>query len=145
MVAITLLVIASGVVGIKMQAAVRKKQFRSQLERLEARLLVSQKLAIAMQSDWKGVLKKQGKEWVYSTTCEEERARKLASLRLSSMEIYFNGEIIDEIEVDFFASGQVLPEGTFFFTANDEKVYWKTSDIFQRQAGKKSGPAHPND
>jgi len=145
MVAITLLAIASGVVGIKMQSAVRKKQFHSQLERFQARLLVSQKLAIAMQADWKGVLKKQGKEWIYSTTCEEEQARKLSPLSLNSMEIFFDGEKVDEIEIDFFASGQVLPEGNFIFTANEETIRWKTSEIFQRNAGKKSGPVHPND
>lgn len=145
MVAITLLVIASGAVGLKMQAAVRKKQFHAQLERLQARLLVSQKLAIATQADWKGVLKKQGKEWVYTTSCEEEQARKLTPLKLSSIEIFFEGEKVNELQIDFFASGQVLPEGNFLFTANNEKIHWKTKEIFQRLAGLKSGPAHPND
>jgi hypothetical protein len=145
MVAITLLVIASGAIGIKMHTAVRKKQFHAQLERLQARLLVSQKLAIATQADWKGVLKKQGKEWVYTTTCEEEQARKLSPLRLLSLEIFFEREKVDELQIDFFASGQVLPEGNFLFTANNEKIRWETKEVFQRQAGQKSGPTHPND
>lgn len=145
MMAIVLLAMASGVIGWKMHKAVEKKQFQSQLERLQTRFTVAQKLAVTMQADWKGVLKKQKKEWVFETTCEEGTARKLSPLHLKAMEVFFDGKKVDELTFDFFSSGKVLPEGNFSFTTPSDKVQWKTSQLFQRQEGKKLGPIHPNE
>ncbi len=145
MIALALLLIASGVIGMKMYHAVQKKQFQSAVERLRTRLLVSQKLAVVMQADWKGVLKKKGKEWIFEAACEEVNARKFAPLRFSVAEIRFNGRRIDQLTLDFFATGQVLPEGTLLFSSDSEKVRWETADLFQREAGKGLGPLHPAD
>ena len=126
-----LLVIASGAIGWKMHKAVAKKQFQSQLERLKDRFTVTQKLAIAMQADWKGVLKKSGKGWVFETVCEEGSARKFAQLRLDSLDIRFGGKTFDDLTIDFFASGKVLPEGTLSISSGSEKAKWEVSDFFQ--------------
>lgn len=120
-----LLAIASGVIGVKMFKAVERKRFHSQIERLQSQLFVTQKLAIAMQADWKGVLKKEKNGWLYQTVCEEENTRKLSWVHLNSMDIFFNGKKIDEIIIDFFATGEVLPQGTFRFVAKDETMNWE--------------------
>jgi prepilin-type N-terminal cleavage/methylation domain-containing protein len=142
MVAMVLLVIASGVIGMKMYDAVQKKYFQSELERLKARLLVSQRLAVAMQADWKGTLTRHGDEWIFDVACEEQERRKLAPLTLHSA-LLLDGKRFNDLTFDFFASGQVSPTGTLSFSRKSERVDWKLSEIYQRDEGKKLGPIHP--
>ena len=143
MIAIVLLAIVSGVIGVKMHAAVQKKKFKSELARLRVRVAVSQRLAVAMQADWKGTLKRDPHGWIFETACEELEGRRLSTLHMDRMEIAFNGKKIDTFTIDFFASGHILPEGVIRFTTGSEKVEWKTPDIFFRDEGTTLGPAHP--
>jgi len=145
MVAIVILVIASGVVGLRVHKAVEKKKFQSELDRLRVRFTISQRLATAMQADWKGTLKREEKGWVFETACEEVEGKRLSPLHLEGIEIQFNGKKVRELTIDFFSSGHTSPEGTFQFSRDSEKIQWKTSEIFLRDEGKKLGPAHPND
>lgn len=144
MVAIVIVVIASGVIGLRMHKAIEKKKFQSELARLRVRFTVSQRLAVACQADWKGSLKREGKGWIFETVCEEVSGKKLTPLHFESIEIFFNGKKVDDLTIDFFASGQTFPEGIFLFIRDSETVEWKTSEIFFREEGKKLGPAHPN-
>jgi prepilin-type N-terminal cleavage/methylation domain-containing protein len=141
MVAIALLVIASGGIAWKMQGAVRKKQFQSQVERLHTRLAVCQRMAMAMQADWRAVLQHKGNEWILQAFCDEG-TRKLAPLVLH-LEILLDGKKVNEVAVDFFASGQVLPGGVLTLSQKGERVEWKLSEIFQREGGEKLGPLCP--
>jgi prepilin-type N-terminal cleavage/methylation domain-containing protein len=145
MVAIVILVIASGIVGLRMHKAIEKKKFQSELERLRIRFTVSQRLATAMQADWKGTLKREGKGWIFETACEEVSGKRLALLHLEPFEIFFNGKRVRELTIDFFCSGYTFPEGIFVFERGEEKSEWKTSDLFLRNEGRKLGPVHPND
>lgn len=143
MVALVLLVIAGGGIVWKMQGAIQKKRFQSELERFRARLTVCQRLSVAMQSDWKGVLERKGNEWVFEVSCEEE-ARKLPPLTLHS-KILLNGKKFDGMTFDFFSSGEVFPLATLTFSQKDERTEWQLSEIFEREEGKKLGPLHPAD
>lgn len=145
LVAITLLAITSGVIGWKLSEAIGKKQFQSQIERLKIRFTITQKMALAMQSDWKAVLKKQGSQWVLETSSEEAGPKKLAPLKLNSLDILFDGKKVDALTFDFFSSGQVLPEGKFQFSWKKAKLEIKTTELFEREEGKKLGPLHPNE
>jgi prepilin-type N-terminal cleavage/methylation domain-containing protein len=145
MVAIVILVIASSVVGLRMHKAIEKKKFQSELERLRIRFTVSQRLATAMQADWKGTLKHEGKGWIFETVCDEVSGKRLTPLHLEALKIFFNGKTVKELTVDFFASGHTFPEGVFLFERGEEKSQWKTSELFLRNEGKKLGPVHPSD
>ena len=129
MVAIVLIALASGVVAFNMRGAIEKKKFRSDLERLRARLTLAQKLALAMESDWKGVLKKEPGGWVFATEAEGVDTRKVPPLHLGQIEISFNGKPVRELTIDFFATGLTLPEGDFVFVRGAEKAEWKISEI----------------
>lgn len=144
MVAIALLLLASSWMGLKIHQGICKKRFQSDLERIEARCLMIQKLAVAMQADWKGVLKKKGVQWVFEATCDEPRAKKFSSLKLESpLQLFFEAKESDEVSFDFFSNGRVLPEGTFLFAYRGETVRWETSQFFQREEGEKAGPTRP--
>ena len=145
MVAIALLVIAGSAVGWNLRKAVLKKQFQSELERLQVRFAVAQKFALSMQADWKGTFKKRKKEWLFELACEDGRAKKLSPLHLKTMEIFFDEKTADGLEIDFFSSGKVFPEGTFRFNSPFNPIYWKTSAFFKREEGKRLGPLHPNE
>ncbi len=129
-----LLVIASGAIGINMHKAIQKKKFQSELDQLKALLITSQKLALAMQADWQGTLRKEAQGWVFESVCEEISGKKLTPLHLGETEIFFNGKKIRKLEVDFFSSGLTLPEGVFVFLRNSQKVEWRTADLFSFQA-----------
>lgn len=143
MVAIFLLTMVSGIVGIRMHKAIQKKKYHSELQRLRDRFTVSQKLAVAMQADWRGTLKKEGKRWIFETVCEEISNRKLPPLTFVEMDIVVNGKKIREITINFFASGHTLPDGVFIFSNDSEKTVWKTSDLFLKDEGQVLGPSPP--
>lgn len=145
MIALALLALAGGAIGWKMHKAVAKKQFQSQVERLKERFEITQKLAIAMQADWRGFLRKNGDGWVFETVCEEDAARKFSPLRLESVNIHFEGRQVDVLEIDFFASGKVFPLGCLCLFKGDEKTKWQVSDFFEKNQGKNLGPIHPNE
>ncbi len=145
LIAIVLLAIASSVVGLRMHKAIEKKKFQTELQQLRSRIKVSQKLAISMQADWRGTLKKEEKGWVFEAKCEEVEGRRLPPLHLDRLEIFFNGKRVEELNFDFFASGHTFPEGVFLFQSDAGKERWKTSELFLREEGGELGPLHPND
>lgn len=136
MVAIVLLTIVSGVVGLKMHTAIQKKKFHSDIERLKIKMALSQKLAIANEGDWAGTLKKKGKGWIFEASSEE--GKKLAPLHLDPMEIYFKGKKVDALTFEFFASGHTSPDGVFLFIRDEQRTSWATSELFLRNEGERS-------
>ena len=132
MIAFFLLTLAAGVIGIRMHKAIQKKKFQSELERLRDRFYVSQRIAVAMQADWKGTLKKEKQGWVFEVRCQEVSVRDLKPLKFSPTAISFNGKSIEKFEIDFFSSGVVQPEGVFTFLRGSEKTQWKTAELFPR-------------
>lgn len=121
MIAIALVAMASALVGWKMQEAVKRKKFQSEIERLHVRLAVCQRLATAAQSDWRGTLKPQKEGWLFEMNCEEEGKKKLAPLKLHRMDIFLDGKKVDQLTIDFFSSGHVSPEGKLLFSQGAER------------------------
>lgn len=127
MVAFVLLAIASSIVGVRMHKAIEKKKFYSEIERFKNRLFVSQRLALAMQSDWKGVLKKENDGWTFLVTCEESNVRQLKPLRMEKKQILFNGREVQELEFSFFSTGIVFPLGKLTIQKGSEFAEWELS------------------
>lgn len=135
MVALALLLIAAGALGLKMHSMVQKKKFQSQLNRLKSRFCACQKLAIAMQSDWEGVLKQEGRNWVFETQClDGVKMKKLSPLVLEPpFQVFFNGKVISGIQVDFYSSGEVLPKGELRFRKDKtDSQQWQIPEMFQK-------------
>lgn len=146
MIAFVLIAIASGIVSLKMHGAIEKKKFHSDIDRLKARMCVAQKLAMAGQADWSGILKREGRGWVFSIHCEEVSGKQLIPLHIAKMDIVLNGKKVqDQLHFDFFASGHTAPEGVISFTRDSYQSKWNGFDLFQRNEGKKGGATHPND
>ncbi len=148
MVALALILIAGGFAGWKMHQAVCKKRFQSELSRLQSRLLTCQRLATAMQCDWKGVLSKKGSEWNFETVCIESLdAKKMKPLQLHSFDLFYNGKKTEFLEIDFFSSGQTDPDGSLLFVQEEQKSEMRFPELFQRESSgnsKKKGPPFPN-
>lgn len=152
---IALIGISCSLVGWKMHSAVQDKHFQSDLDRLRSQCLLSQKLAIAMQADWQGVLQKKGKHWVFQTFCVESVRMKGGSpINMDRLHLFVDGEKKDGLVFEFFSSGQVSPEGTLLFCQNPNdpralRQEWKIPDLFQRSEqdlkSRVPGPAHPDD
>jgi type II secretory pathway pseudopilin PulG len=124
MVAFTLLLIAAGALSLKMHHMVQEKKFQSQISRLKERFSACQKLAIAMQTDWEGVLKKEGENWVFETHCFDGRKEtNLPPLLLDlSVQVFLNDKPVSNIHIDFYSSGQILPKGELRFVKDKTRI-----------------------
>lgn len=146
MIAFLLIALASSLIGFKLLPAIEKKKFYSDLDRLKARMFTAQKLAIAMQADWKGCLKKDPLGWVFTVECAEWNGKRLTPLHISKMDIFLNRKKIpDQLEFDFFASGHLTPIGVFSFSRDLHQATWQNLELFQREEGEKLGPLHPTE
>ncbi|HSX13439.1 MAG TPA: type II secretion system protein [Chlamydiales bacterium] len=147
MVAISLIAMVASAMGWKMYGMIAKKRFSSNMERLRSRLLTSRRLAMNMQSDWKGNLYFLGKEAHFSSQCvDDERVSQLPTLKLGSLVVKLNGEEMKNISFDFTSSGDISPQGKIQIKAgNLEPIDWNLSEIFSLEEGSKAGPAHPKD
>ena len=148
MIALALILIASGVTGWKMHQAVCKKRFQSDLQKLEARLWVCHKMALAMQSDWRGTLTRDREGWVFEAVCvDRPEARPLKPLRLHPLDLYFERGKKESMTIDFFASGHVLPEGEWLFLgpSNQRKSFEFPQMFFSESTSASNNPApvHP--
>ena len=129
MVAFVVLAMASGIIGIQMHKAIKKKKFHTQIERLRDRLSVTQKLALAMQADWKAQIHKESKNWLFEAKCIEPEVRELKPLKIDTFDITFSGKRLNSFEFDFYSTGLVEPEGVLIFSFGDESIEWKTTDF----------------
>ena len=145
MVVFALLAIAGGAVLWKMQGQIASKRFTSQIERLQDRLILSQKLAVASASDWKGTLYKDKEEWVFEIASEEKTTKRFSPLRLSCESILFNNQKIEKsFQFEFFSGGKVLPHGTLRFIQKGGKMTLQLPLLFQRDEGTGPGPTPPD-
>jgi prepilin-type N-terminal cleavage/methylation domain-containing protein len=151
-VAIALIAIAAGSLGLKLHRLIEKKRFESDVGQFLFQAAACQRLAVNMQSDWRGVFSKQGGDWVFKASCvDQPKERSLPQAALRSVELSFNGEARDVLFIDFYASGEVLPHGSLTLSkdTNKPKALKKTvvfPDLFSREesrASKHLGPLHP--
>lgn len=145
LIGIALISIVGGIVGIRMYKAVERKKFHTELEQLKTRIQTAHRLAISMQADWKGSLKKGEKGWIFETTCEEIEGKRLSSLQFEPLEIFFNGKRVGQLTFDFFSNGHSSPDGTLLFKSGSEEEEWKIKELFSREEGIKLGPLHPTE
>lgn len=145
-----LLCLASGLIGWNTYQAMQRKRMQAALDTLEARCFLCQRLALAMQSDWRGVLKASEEGWVLETFClDPAKIRELRPLTLPPFTLFWEGQKVEEVAFTFFSSGQVFPKGTLLFTQPPFlRREWNLLEIFLRSEPYKNqqlGPIHPED
>ncbi|MFI5343479.1 MAG: Tfp pilus assembly protein FimT/FimU [Chlamydiales bacterium] len=145
MIAITLVLLATSAIGWKMYGMIAKKRFTASVERFRSRLLTCRRLALNMQSDWRGDLYVEGNQAMFSSRCvDDPRVPDLSTLSLGSIEFFLDGEEYKKISFDFTSSGDILPQGRIQIRSGDlGSVEWDLLDLFSMQEGKKLGPAYP--
>ncbi|MBI3508941.1 MAG: hypothetical protein HY069_04845 [Chlamydiia bacterium] len=137
----------------KLQPLIEKKRFSSSLERFESRLIAMRFLAVNTQSDWEGVLRREGKGYVFAMRClGVTKTRSMPNLALQAVELKWNGKIVHELHFLFLASGEVRVEkemeGNLRFSKKDLKAEWDFPRLFKMDGcldGKRVGPVHPHD
>lgn len=146
MIAISLLLIASGLVGWKMRDAIATRKFQSDLDRLRERCVICQRIATATQTDWKGVLRKSGADWVFELSCfDSPKMRGFAPLRFSMGAVTFEGKKTELLEFAFYASGKISPEGHLIFSEKERRKKWILPEEFLGDKGGLLGPLHPDE
>ncbi len=145
MVCFSLLIFAGSVFGWKMHTILAKKRFSASIEKLSSRFLGVRTLAMNTQSDWKGVLYRQGESWVFESGAEDDLINRLPLLSLQISEVFWEGKKIERHEFDFSSTGDVVPEGRLEFCGASGRIQWKVPELFGLQEGKKLGPMHPDD
>lgn len=132
---------------------IQKKHFTSHVERFESRLIACRLMAANMQSDWKGSLSREKKEWVFETwNVDETKLRGFTPLRLDFSQLIWEGKERNPLHFLFTSTGEVLvegaSEGSFQFQHLSFKKEVRLPDLFQlaeSSDGKKTGPLHPAD
>lgn len=145
--AISLVVLASSLIGWKMVSMMEKKRFASNAERLKSRLLTCRRLAMNMQSDFRGTFAQDGKKWIFQTECvDEPNVKTPATLSLEGFAVFLDGKQRESIAFDFTSSGGIFPHGFLMLQgAKGDLVEWKLPDMFFLKEGVGSGPLHPDD
>jgi prepilin-type N-terminal cleavage/methylation domain-containing protein len=118
-VVIAIVAISASLVAYRMQGAISTKHFTADIERLQTRLTLAQKLALSTQSDWNLRLYQKQGMWILESVSEEGKA--LAPLKFDSMDIFFNEKKVKEVAFEFFATGKIFPQGTFLFKRGKER------------------------
>jgi hypothetical protein len=146
MIGLSLLILTTGAMGLKMYHLVDEKKFYSKLDALKMQLMTCYHLSVSTQSDWKGLFSKKEDRWIFQASCDEGRALK--PIELPSMNIFFNGEPRNIFCIDFFSSGIILPQGKVEFCRDQykpslDKETWILPSIFAVEQGSENTPSHP--
>jgi hypothetical protein len=151
MVGLALVLMAAGTIGWKIQGLVEKKRFSGDLAQLKSRILTTQRMAVNMQADWEGILKRDGKNWTFETVCLDPlNGRSFSPLKLHFSQVFFEGQEKSRLNLSFFSSGEVWPIGALQFRSSKDKksATLELPGIFGKSVGsgsKKLGPVHPDD
>lgn len=145
-----IIALLAGVLGWRGHDAIVRRRFQTELALFRNSCEVCQRLAVTMQADWKGSLKKKGSQWVFETIClDHQHVRSLKPVKLHSMEISFNrAPISKEWTIHFFATGKVSAEGSLLFVQKEQTKEIRLPDLFgnaERGAAQGVGPLHPAD
>jgi hypothetical protein len=156
MVGLALILMAAGAIGWKMQGFLETRRFRVSLEQFRSRLLTAQCMAVNMQADWEGVLRRDGKNWTFETVCLDPPSVKGRALKLHFSKVFFEGKEESGIAFTFFSSGEVRPSGRVQMrdAKGGKTENWDLLEVFGKSAGSGRGknpgsknlaPAHPSD
>ena len=151
MVAISIMLIAAGAIGWKMFRMIERKRFSSGAEKLRSRLFTCRQLALNMQADWEGVLRRDGKKWTFEAKCvDSPEVAGLPPLVLDILIFSLDGEKKELLSFYFTATGEIYPKGVLLIrqSATDPeapRIEWKFPEIFLKEEGDKLGPLHPAD
>lgn len=152
-IAILLMAVAFSFGGVKISRLLEKRRFFVDMERFQERLILCHRLAITMQSDWKGVLKKEKGGWQFHVFSEDQpNAYSFRTMKLPSYSLAFNGKPVDSLVFDFTATGLVEPNGEIVFTRDKKGAFVDTKKlelgtVFEQDRSgfkkKDLGPTHP--
>jgi hypothetical protein len=147
MIAISLLILATSLIGWKVHGMIAKKRFTSAVERIRSRLMTCRQIAFNMQCDWRADIECGGKKGFCRVSCiEDPEILDLPSIAFDSIEFMWEGEKMDKISFNFTASGEVFPHGHLQIRSEHVGVVdWTLPDFFSLCVGKTSGPFHPTE
>src|SRR5690242_11523293 len=93
MAGLALVLMAAGAITWKMVGFIEKRRFKTDLEQLKSRILTTHALAVNMQADWEGILKRDGKIWIFQTICLDPPKSKQA--QFSSIQLHFSDVLLN--------------------------------------------------
>lgn len=146
--ALALLVIASGALGWKVHQMIVRKSFLSHVEKIHSRLLAYRRLALNCQADWEGTFARNREGvWVFSSRCIDfPREIGFSSLTFDGIDISFEGEPKRSLTIVFTATGEVYPKGHLAMVSRASpslRVEWNLPELFSCEQGIRSGPLPP--
>jgi prepilin-type N-terminal cleavage/methylation domain-containing protein len=116
MIAIALLALASGAVGWKIHALLKRERFKTDVARLEQLLLQSRMIALNTKADWHLTLQPTKKGWQAILLCQEDPDRSPSFGRASVLgpfDLSYRGKPAAPFTILFYSTGKVEPQGTF--------------------------------
>lgn len=152
MISLTLLLLIAGTIGWQVYGVLERKRFLADLEKLKTRCLSLQRLSLTTQTDWKGILTPEGKNWIFQSVClDTTQPIHFSPLKLKATEVLLNGQQQELINIEFFSSGKIKPNGTLLFqhsAKSSQIAIWELPKMFGIEEGdgaKQLGPIHPDE
>jgi prepilin-type N-terminal cleavage/methylation domain-containing protein len=150
MVALALLVMASGAVIWKTRNAIENKQFDTDVSRMQVQLASCYHLAINTHADWKVEALQKGNSLLVQVSCSEDALVSFQpkTISLSSCTLFFEGVKAEQFVVYFSSTGKVVPAGILQLVhrSSDRHQELFIPELFhQKETALKKGPIHPDD
>ena len=135
MIALVLIVLAAGGIGIRVHRAIQDKQFQVAVDRVLFELQISHRLALNMQADWTVVIDQTERGLVLRRSCAETGKEIRFECKSCSL-LYWNEKPIERIAFQFASTGNILPKGNFALKGKNKEVVWRIPGIFLIKEGK---------
>ena len=151
MIGIALLALASGAVVWKTQNAIAKKQFDTDVSRMQMQLEACYHLALNTHADWKVQAIRQGNHYIVQTSCVNEKifaSFQPKKISLDSCKLFFEEEEADALVIYFAPTGKIVPTGALqlvHLSSDSHRELQLPELLHRKEISAKKGPAHPDD
>ena len=149
LIGISLLLAASGVLGLRWHQSIQLRKFDTSLTGFRDACQVAYRLAVTTQTDWQGTLKKGPDGWVFEVVClEGERPCRLKPVDLKNLEITKSHACLPNPWcLIFFSSGKINPEAVLTFSNTEREKEVSVLEIvgLSEKGAIKQGPVHPQE
>jgi prepilin-type N-terminal cleavage/methylation domain-containing protein len=148
MIAIAILASAGSILYWRLHGLIEKQRFQSDVRKVCDLFMQSRIIAINTRCDWQLHMQEVKGRWDVRLVCIEDPDRSPAfgqMTSLGSMQLFWNGAVMQTLALDFYSSGLVGPVGNIRFQLNPKSpsVELDLVEFFQTKENSAPSPLHP--
>jgi type II secretory pathway pseudopilin PulG len=143
MIVIIVIAITSSMVGIRLNKALKKREYEAAADRLYSEFATCRQVALNTQTDQNAALALRG-GWFFFSTSSPETSRSITLSWKASCSMRWNKQETDQIAFLFSATGVMMPSGQLeLFGPDGQRIHWVFPDIFSIAEGSDGAVPRP--